>query len=442
MANTIPPLSDGVRRYALALLVIIYTLNYLDRQVINILAEPIKDELQLADWQIGVMTGVAFALFYTLLGIPIARLAERRNRSLIIAGSTAVWSLFTVLCGAAQNFWQLVIARIGVGVGEAGCTPPAQSLIMDYSPPEKRSSALGIYGMGVPLGAMIGLGFGGIVADLYGWRVAFLLAGGPGLLIALLAVFTLPEPRRAIANYHVQNKANFSTFGETLRFLRKKRSFICVAAGCTIKGFIGFGIAPFTASYFLRSHQEGLVQVTARINDVFGIHLQQLTFMGLALGLLTGVTGVLGMWLGGVLGDRFGPKDVRRYLYTPALAALLAVPCYWGILLSPSVELALGLLAVHALLGSIWYASVYTAAFSVVPSNMRATSAALLNFIINLIGFGLGPIAIGALSDLFALEYGSADGLRLALGCATATGLIAAVVFWTGARTLAEDCVE
>ena len=185
------PYSPGYTRYAMFLLLGIYIVNFLDRAVVNILAEPIKNDLGLADWQLGLMSGLAFAIFYTVLGIPIARLAERKNRPIIIGTAVAVWSGFTALSGMAQNFAQLVLFRIGVGVGEAGCTPPAHSLIADYVPKEKRASALAFYSMGTPLGGLLGLVMGGLIADAYGWRVAFFVAGAPGILFALLCWFTL-----------------------------------------------------------------------------------------------------------------------------------------------------------------------------------------------------------------------------------------------------------
>ena len=179
-SSNVRQVTPGYRRYAIWLLFVVYVFNFIDRQIVTILAEPIKRDLQIADWQLGLMTGTAFAIFYCTLGIPIARLAERRSRPWIIGLSLAAWSGFTALCGLAQNFWQLVLARIGVGVGEAGCTPPAHSLIADYAPKEQRASALAVYSMGNPVGALIGVVVGGLVADAYGWRMAFLLVGLPG----------------------------------------------------------------------------------------------------------------------------------------------------------------------------------------------------------------------------------------------------------------------
>lgn len=243
----IAPVSAGYRRYALWVLLVIYTLNFLDRQVVNILAEPIKQELGLSDWQLGMMTGLAFAVFYTVLGIPIARLAERGDRPRIIAASVLAWSAFTMLCGLAQNVWQLIAARIGVGVGEAGCTPPAHSLITDYVPKEKRASAIAFYSIGTPLGTLAGMAMGGLVADAYGWRAAFMVAGAPGVIFAVIAALTLVEPRKSLAADLAARAAKPIGFSEALRVLRGKKTFWLVSLAAAIKAFISYGQAPFIA---------------------------------------------------------------------------------------------------------------------------------------------------------------------------------------------------
>ena len=257
------PYSASYTRYAMLLLMAIYTINFLDRSVINILAEPIKNELKLADWQLGMMSGLAFALFYTILGIPLAQLAERRNRPMIIGASVAVWSGFTALSGATTNFVQLVLCRIGVGIGEAGCTPPAHSLIADYVPKEKRASALAFYSMGTPLGGLLGLVMGGLIADAYGWRVAFLVAGVPGLFFAALCFLTLREPRKILAEHSAKITSSQATFRETLAYLMKKKTFWLIALGAAIKAFIGYGHAPFTASFFLRVHGDEVARLAS-----------------------------------------------------------------------------------------------------------------------------------------------------------------------------------
>ena len=233
----IPPAAEGYRKYALGLLLVIYMLNFLDRSVINILAEPIKRELQLSDTQIGAMSGLAFALFYTFLGIVIARASERYSRPWIIAGSLAMWSGFTAVCGLATNFWQMFAARLGVGFGEAGCSPAAHSLIADDTPKEKRSSALAFYAMGTPLGGLLGLAMGGVLSDMFGWRVAFMIAGAPGILFALIAGFTLKEPRERLAKGASVMKAESATFLQTMAYLRTKPTFWLVAMSAAISAF-------------------------------------------------------------------------------------------------------------------------------------------------------------------------------------------------------------
>jgi MFS family permease len=433
----INPVSTAYRRYALWVLLIIYTLNFLDRQVVNILAEPIKRDLGLADWQLGMMSGLAFAIFYTVLGIPIARLAERKNRPFIIGASVAAWSAFTVLCGFAQNFWQLILARIGVGVGEAGCTPPAHSLIMDYVPKEKRASSIAFYSIGTPLGTLAGMAMGGLVADAYGWRVAFMVAGAPGVIFALIAAFTLVEPRRQLAADIAARAAQQISFGAALAVLAAKKTFWLVALAASIKAFIGYGQAPFAASFFFRNHTAELASLAA----LFG--LKSAGFLGLALGLIGGTAGVIGAWLGGVLADRLGAKDLRAYVVVPAIASLLGIPFYLVSINLPTIMPALFLLAVPLLLGTLWYGPVYATAQSIVEPHMRATAAAVLLFVINLIGLGLGPVAVGALSDILAgpVGLGEAEGVRWALIISALFGLVSFALFWKARKTIREDMV-
>jgi len=435
----IEPLTSGYRKYALGMLLVIYTLNFLDRQVVNILAEPIKRDLGLADWQLGMMTGFAFAIFYTILGIPIARLAERSNRPLIIAASVAAWSGFTMLCGTAQTFWQLLLARVGVGVGEAGCSPPAHSLISDYVPKHMRASAIAFYSIGTPLGTVVGMAMGGLVADAYGWRTAFLVAGAPGIFVALLAAFTLTEPRKKLsADLKARAAAERPTFGAALKVLKSKKTFWLVAFAASIKAFVGYGHAPFTASYFFRNHPEQLAELAAR----FG--LQSAGFLGLSLGIIGGTTGVIGAWLGGYLADKLGAKDIRAYVIVPMIASVVSIPIYILGISVGDVWAAIWILAIPALLGTLWYGPVYATAQSVVEPQMRATTAAVILFIINLIGLGLGPVAVGAMSDIFAgpMGMGEARGVRWALIVSSLFGLIAAYLFWRASKTIKADMVS
>ena len=427
-----PTYSKAYTRYAMWLLLGVYIVNFVDRSIINILAEPIKQELNLADWQLGLMSGLAFAILYTFLGIPVARLAERSHRPRIIAAAAVTWSGFTVLCAFAGNFWQLLLFRVGVGVGQSGCTPPAHSLIVDYHPIEKRASAIAFYSLGGAIGTLLGLVMGGLVYDAFGWRVSFMVAGSPGLLFAVLAFFTLKEPRRRLAQHATTVAAASSTFGQSMAYLAKTPTFWFVAFGATIFNF-GGGVA-FTASFFLRNH-------TAEMNLLAqGLGLKAVGFLGLAIG-LTNVGGALGIWLGGWITDRFGTRDLRNYIVAPAIAALLIIPVRLTIYTVDSALVALSFLAVSAFLGGFWWGPVFSVGQSVVPSHMRATSAAIILFTINLLGAGMGPLVLGLLSDYFnhGLGMGPAEGVRWALIASVVTGLGAFISFWMARRTIRQD---
>ena len=431
-------LSHGYRRYALWVLLLIYVLNFLDRQIVTILAEPIKQELGLTDWQLGMMTGLAFAIFYTVLGIPIARYAERGNRPYIIGAAVAAWSLFTVLCGFAQNFWQLVLARIGVGIGEAGCTPPAHSLISDYVPREKRASALAFYSLGTPIGALLGMAMGGLIADAWGWRMAFLVAGAPGILMALVAAFTLAEPRKQLGADFAAKRANGPSFKDALAEIRGKKTFWFIAWGVSIKAFIGYGSGVFIAPFFFRNHGPELTEIAAR----YGLGLAG--FLGLALGVVVGVTGAIGIWLGGQLADRFGGRDLRHYMGIPAISTLTGIPIYLTALFVESAMLAIVLMAIPPILNGLWYGPAYAAIQGLVNPETRATATAIMLFIVNLVGLGMGPLLVGALSDLLSGPFGlgPAQGVRWSLAFFTLFGVVASALFWMARRTIREEMVS
>lgn len=434
--HTIKPVTAGYRSYAMGLLLVIYIMNFVDRQVINILAEPIKNELGLLDWQLGAMSGLAFAVFYTLLGLPIARYAERGNRPRIIAVALALWSGFTALCGLAQNFVQLVLFRIGVGIGEAGCTPPAHSLITDYVPKEKRASALAFYSMGTPLGSLVGMALGGVIADAYGWRWAFIVCGLPGIVLAIVVMLTLVEPRvKQVLDDVKRVAAKGPTFKDALKVLTHKRTFWLIAFAAAIKAFIGYGHAPFTASFFLRNHAEEVATLAAQ----FG--LQSQGFLGIALGVVGGLAGALGAFVGGMIADKYGAKDLRAYVSVPAVAALVTIPVYCFAMTVDSAAIAIGVLAINAILGTLWYGPVYATAQSIAPPNMRATASAIMLFVINLVGLGLGPLAVGILSDYVAigLDMGKAEGVRWALIISVLANIGAVAMFWMARKSIREE---
>ncbi|MCC6919614.1 MAG: MFS transporter [Alphaproteobacteria bacterium] len=434
----IEPLAPGYRRYALTILLILYTLNFLDRQIVNILTVPIQAELQLEPWQIGAVTGLGFAILYTFLGIPIARYAERGNRPGIISAAVAIWSVFTIACGFAQSFLHLLLARVGVGFGEAGCTPPAHSLITDYTPKEKRASALAYYHLGTPIGSLIGTICGGFIADQWGWRAAFYLAGAPGLVFALVTLFTLVEPRRRLKAVMTARQTSGPSLRDAITELRGKRTFWLLVGGASVLAFNGYGATAFSALFFKNAHGDELATIAAEWG------MQPLTFYALSAGITAGIAGIAGVWIGGALSDYFGKRDVRGQMTLPAVAGLISIPAYAAALFAPSYWLALALFTVPTLLSQIWYGPVYGNVQGLVHPRTRATAAAVLLFIVNLIGLGLGPLLVGLLAGHLASLAGwtLADGYRWSLLTFGLLGFLTAAFFWAARTTIRQDLVS
>lgn len=434
------PYGPGYTRYVMVLLVIMLVLNFIDRQIINILAEPIKRDLGLADWQLGLMTGFAFAIFYTVLGVPVAGLADRTSRTKIIGWAIIIWSFFTAVCATAQNFAQLIAYRIGVGVGEAGGTPPAHSLIVDYVPKSRRAFWLSFYSMGNPLGSLLGLMFGGIVAGLYGWRTAFLIAGAPGLILGTVVLLTMREPRDTLARYRRTVAERSVGLKETLAYLATVKTFWVVAFSAAVKSFIGYGYAPFAASFFLRSHTAELGVLTDALSGTLGVELSPIAFLGISLGLGVGIGGVAGTLAGGYIADRLAVRDIGGYMIGPAVASIVAVPVLISVFLVESASAALILLGLSAFLTAFWYGPVFSTTQSIARPHMRATAAALLLLIVNLIGLGFGPLATGLLSDILNnAGFGSADGLRYAMIIMASLGVIPFLGFLWARKTIRVD---
>jgi len=446
VAENVPNMASDVaispryRRYALTLLFLVYTLNFVDRQIVNILAELIKHDLDLADWQLGSLTGLSFALFYATLALPIARLAERGNRVNIIALSAIVWSAFTVLCGMAQNFAQLFLARVGVGVGEAGCTPASQSLISDYVPRERRASAMAAFSLGIPAGSLIGMAVGGLVADSLGWRASFALVGVPGIVLGVLAYFTLPEPRPASAT--PGSEVVTPALKEALRELGKKPAYIWFTVAMACMSFATYGHLAFQSSYFLRNHTVGLDALAAKLDSMTGINLGTTGFLGMALGLIIGLFGAAGTWLGGWLADRAASKDVRAYATVPAISALCLPFSMFAAYTSSSTLAVLSLVAIPMLLQSIYYGPLFATVQGLVHPRTRATASAILLFFANLVGLGLGPLTVGAISDLLTPALGSGDAIRWALIFASLIYFVAMAAFLMARRTVRQDLVS
>ena len=419
-------ISPAYRRYAIGLLFTIFTLNFVDRQIIGILAEPIKLDLGLKDWQIGAMSGLSFAIFYSTLGIPIARYAEYGHRPRIIAVAVTTWSLFTVLCGFANSFVQLLLARLAVGAGEAGGAPPSTSLIVDYVPRERRSSALATFSMGGPLGALLGLAVGGLAVDALGWRWAFVLVGAPGLIAGLM-VSRLREPRTELTDSaRAVSAASRLKWREALRLLGACRTYRLFCFGGASQGLIAYGHSAFTAAFFFRVHGLELDAVAAS----FG--LGKAGFLGLTLGFGAGLSGIAGTYLGGKLGDRFGMKSPKAFAYIMAIANLVAIPVYIMALWAPSLGLAIVLVSATSAIYGMTYGPLFTVIQSVTKPDMRATASAVYLLSTNLIGLGLGPLVAGLLSDYLAGYLGSAEGLRWAQIITTFIGFAAA---WSYGRS-------
>jgi MFS family permease len=416
------PVSTSYRRYALTLLVIIYTVNFLDRSIVTQLIEPIKEDLHLNDTQVGAMAGWVFGLLYTVLGVFMGRWADRGDRPLIMTLALGVWSGFTLLGGFAQNFAMLVVSRLGVGIGEAGCSPTAHSLISEYTPKEKRASALAIYATGTPIGTMLGMILGALIADRYGWRAAFFVAGSPGLLLALAAITTLKEPRRSLksAVEMAAETAQHIPVVRVIRTLAAKPTFWTLSIGGGSIAFIGYAHATFLASYFLRNHTPELTALASQ----FG--MQARGFTGTAMGLMAGVGGVLGSYLGGWLADRYGVKDQRWSVTFPAIAPLISTPVFWFVISTSNMALAFPLLLIPYAALAMWYGPVYGGVQGLVPIRMRAIAAAVMLFTINIMGAVAGPSVFGWVNDLITNRNLVGTGLDVevckhAAGAAKAT---------------------
>ncbi|MFT6052835.1 MAG: MFS family permease [Halioglobus sp.] len=409
--------------YALGVLTLVYSFNFIDRQLLAILQESIKADLGLSDSQLGLLTGFAFAVFYVTAGIPIARWADRSNRRNIVALSLAVWSGMTAVSGMAQNYLQLLLARIGVGVGEAGGSPPSHSMISDIFPVHQRASALGFYSTGVNVGILFGFLLGGWLNEYFGWRIAFLVVGAPGILLALLVRFTVAEPIRGLSeNKQVSDRPIPVT--EVLALLWSRRSFRHLAVASGLTAFVAYSIISWGASYFIRSH---------------GMSTGEL---GTWLALIMGLGGAIGAFGGGVIADRLGNRDKRWYVWVPAIAGMLATPFIVATYSVDSAYLALLCSVVPGVMGNVFLGSTVATVHGLVGVRMRAMSSAVFFFILNIIGLGLGPFSVGLLSDYLALDYGQ-ESLRYAmLMILPGVGVLAVVHFMLASRNLREDLLN
>ena len=383
------------RRYVLALLVVVYTFNFIDRQILAILLPAIKAEFGVNDTILGFLAGSAFALFYAILGVPIALLADRWNRRNLIALALAIWSGMTALSGAATNIVQLSLARIGVGVGEAGCSPPAHSMISDLYGPDERSTAMGIFTLGISGGIMIAYLAGGWVVENIGWREAFFIVGLPGLALALLVRFSISEPVRGQSDGKADTAERPGILA-VARFLLGRKSFLHLATGSGVAAFGGYAVISFFPTFLYRTHAMNISEI------------------GVYLGLILGIAGGLGFAGGGFVADKLGRRGQRYSLWGVAAATMLSWIFIFPMYLVSNPYWALALFVVPAIFSNFYLATTFAQIQGLVGLRMRAVASALLLFILNAIGLGLGPLATGVLSDLLAATFGG-ESMRYSL---------------------------
>ncbi len=403
--------------YALLVLLFVYTMSFIDRQIMGILVQPIKQEFGVSDTAMGLLTGLAFAVFYSALAIPFGRYADRSNRRNFVAYCCAAWSVMTALCGMATGFWSLTLARMGVAVGEAGGGPPSISMIADHYPQQQRGRAMSVYMLGPQLGILLGLAGGGWIAQHYGWRTAFLVMSVPGLLAAFLLRFTVVEPRRGTWET-VAGAASApasESLGMVLRDLWASRPFVRITVAVTLMNFIGYGIGIWTPAFLVRSH---------------GMTLQG---AGAVMGIVGGLAAVSGALTSGWLSDALAKRDPRWRLGVPLLGCLLTLPSGLAFYLMPAGDAwmiggfamphAIGFYLLFGFTAVWWTAPVYAMLAGLIVPHRRATGLAMFNLVITLLGGGLGPLAVGILSDLLVPHFGN-EALRWALAAGTGAGFV------------------
>lgn len=406
--------------YVLGVLTLVYVINFVDRQIMAVLIEPIKQEFGVSDTAMGFLSGFAFVFFYTLMGIPIARWADRGSRRFIISLAVALWSIMTVASGLAKNFAQLAVIRIFVGIGEAGGSPPSHSLLSDYFPLRKRATALAVYSWGVYIGAALAFPIGGYLVEHYGWRVAFYGVGFPGLILSLLVWFTIKEPPRGNAESNVTN-VEHASLAEVVRFLISRRSFIFIVLGSSLQSLSGFGVITWGAPFLARVHSMSWAEI------------------GNTMGWIIGIAGCTGVFLGGKLADRLGNRDTSWYMLLPAVESFLCIPFIVGFTLLTNTYLAVLCFIPFYFLGAAYVGPMHAMVQSLVRVRMRATASAILLFVVNMVGAGLGPLTIGLLNDhLFGPIFGQ-EAIRYSMLVVGVIGGFASILFLMAAKSLTAD---
>ena len=413
--------SHRYSRYGLAILFLVALFNYIDRSIIAILQEPLKADLHLSDTQLGALTGLSFALLYTTLALPIARLADVWNRKRLIAVALAIWSAATAACGLANSFGTLVALRMGVAFGEAGCVPASHSMIADYFPVRQRATALALWGLSNPFGTMLGFAAGGWLTQALSWREAFLAFGIAGLVLAPL-VLTAREPVRGAFDEHRDARQRVP-LREALSLLWRLKAFRFLAAGGAAHAFVVFAANNWNAPFYGRVHGMPIGQVAL--------------FLALAIGL----GGGLGQFVGGDLADRLGRRDRRWYMWLPALASALLIPVSLGVYLLHDVRASMAFGVVQMVLLNVWFAPIVATAQMLVASQMRALTSAMLVLIVNILGLSLGPLLTGMISDALQPTLG-AESLRYAILASQVMGVVAALCFFRSGQHLTRELVD
>jgi len=403
------------RHYALAILTLTYVFNFLDRQLLAILLEPIKNEFGVSDTAMGLLYGLAFSLFYATLAIPVARLADRSSRRNILAVAAGLWSIMTVACGLAANFWQMLFLRMGVAVGEAGGVPPSQSMVNDLYPPEHRARAMAIFSSATFIGTLLAMVGGAYIAQNYGWRAAFFIVGAPGILLAIIIRFTVPEPQRGTwdkpSDHHessakTESTANTQSLLEVFSGMWQMPALRYLMLGCAMAGLAGYALGYWVPAFMMRVHDLSLMQA------------------GVMIGGLGAIMGLIGSLFGAWLCDRYSQSNRNWLLYIPALSLAISLPLMLLFLsfseastftlAGQTVPTAILIYCAAGFVGAWWAAPTYVAVQEMVAPNQRTLACAILLFIMNLIGFGLGPLLVGLFSDMLTPAYGN-DGVRYAL---------------------------
>ena len=413
--------SAGYVRYVILILTVAYTFNFMDRQILSILMQPIKQEMQLSDTELGFLSGVAFALFYATLSLPIARLADQYSRVNLITICLGIWSFMTVLSGVSSNFMQLLGARIGVAVGEAGGNPASHSLIADYVPVQNRATALGVFALGVPIGLMIGFLAGGWLEQLYGWRAAFLAAGAPGLALAVILRLTVREPKRGHSQTEIQiDHGAQPSIKQVAKHMFGIRTyvFLCLAVG--VQGLAGYGLLQWVPSFLARSHQMSSGDI------------------GFWLAMTIGSGAGIGTAGGGYLADRLSRINMGWLLWVPATGALFSVLFSFGVLLSDGLTAVLIYIFLYAISSAAYLGPIFAVSQTLSPVRMRAIASAIVLFSINIIGLGLGPQMVGIFSDLMLPAF-NAESLRYAILIVCLTYIPGCGLFWIAGRAARAD---